>query len=108
MKTIRITIAIYAICLLPIGFSAQAQDSDASLIHNPVYERNCAKCHGKTATGRHFGGPSLASPGVAAMSSDDLHNVISNGKGHMPKFAGKLKPEEIDQLVTQIKALAKQ
>lgn len=42
------------------------------------------------------------------MSSDDLRNMISNGKGHMPKFAGKLKPEEIDQLVTQIKALAKQ
>ena len=104
---IRFTIAIYAICLLPIGASAQAQDSDASLIHNSVYERNCAKCHGKTATGRHFGGPSLASPSVAAASSDDLRNIISNGKGHMPKFAGKLTLKEIDQLVAQIKVLTK-
>lgn len=107
MKMIWAAIAIYAMCLLPITASAQTQDSDGSLIHNPVYERNCAKCHGKTATGRHFGGPSLASPSVAAASSDDLRNIIANGKGHMPKFAGKLKPEEIDQLVAQIKALAK-
>lgn len=107
MKTIWATIAVYAICLLPITVSAQTQDSDASLIHNPVYGRNCAKCHGKTGTGRHFGGPSLASASVAATSSDDLRNIIVNGKGHMPKFAGKLKPEEIDQLVAQIKALAK-
>lgn len=108
MKTIRVAIAIYAICLLPIGVSAQAPDSDASLIHNPVYQKNCEKCHGKAATGRHFAGPSLASEKVTAASSDDLRNLISNGKGHMPKFAGKLTPEEIDQLVAQIKALAKQ
>lgn len=107
MKTIRLALAIYAICLLPIGVSAQTPDSDASLIHNPVYQRSCAKCHGKAATGRHFAGPSLTSETVAAASSDDLRNIISNGKGHMPKFAGKLTPEEIDQLVAQIKALGK-
>lgn len=107
MKTICVTIAIYAICLLPIEVSAQTHDSNGSLIDNPVYEKSCAKCHGKTATGRHFGGPSLTSPNVTAASSDDLRNIISNGKGHMPKFAGKLTPEEVDQLVGQIKALAK-
>lgn len=107
MKTIRITIAIYAICLLPVGISAQTHDSNGSLIDNPVYENNCAKCHGKTATGRHFGGPSLASPSVTSASGDDLRKMISNGKGHMPKFAGKLTPEEIDHLVAQIKALGK-
>lgn len=107
-KTIRVTIAVYAICLLPVGVSAQTNDSDGSLIHNPVYQQHCAKCHGKTATGRRFGGPSLTSQNVTSASSDDLRNIISNGKGHMPKFAGKLKPEEIDQLVAQIKAQAKQ
>ena len=107
LKMIRVTIAIYAICLLPIGVVAQTSDSAESLTSNPVYQRNCAKCHGKTAEGRHFGGPSLASSNAAAASSDDLRTIISNGKGHMPKFAGKLAPEEVDQLVAQIKALAK-
>jgi mono/diheme cytochrome c family protein len=100
-----LAIAIYLICLLPIGACAQTPDAGGSLIHNPVYDRNCKKCHGTAATGRHFGGPSLTSEKVAAASSDDLRNIISNGKGHMPKFAGKITAEEIDQLVTQIKAL---
>jgi cytochrome c5 len=104
---IRFAIAIYAICLLPVGVCAQTPGSDASLIHNPVYQRNCAKCHGKTATGRHFAGPALTSEKVTAASSDDLRNIISMGKGHMPKFAGKLTPEDIDQLVVQTKALDK-
>jgi hypothetical protein len=41
------------------------------------------------------------------MSADDLHNIITNGKGHMPKYAGKLTSEEIGTLVQQIKALNK-
>ena len=104
LKTTRLAIAIYAIFLLPIGVFGQTPSSGASLIDNPVYQRNCAKCHGTAATGRHFRGPSLISEKPAA---EELRNIISNGKGHMPKFAGKLVPEEIDQLVAQINALNK-
>ena len=75
------------------------------LTSNPAYEKNCAKCHGKNATGRRFGGPSLVSIKVASASDDDLRNLITNGNGHMPKYAGKLTPEEIDALVGEIKAL---
>jgi len=37
-------------------------------------------------------------------SNDDLLNIISNGKGHMPKYAGKLRADEITTLVQQIKS----
>ena len=86
---------------------AQTAPADTGLLLNPVYVKNCAKCHGKTAEGHHFGGPSLISDKAAAASTEDLHNLIANGKGHMPKFAGKLTPEEIDALVKQIQALKK-
>lgn len=86
---------------------AQTPPTDSGLLANPVYVKNCAKCHGKTAEGRHFGGPALISAKTAAASADDLHNVIANGKGHMPKFAGKLSAEEIANLVTQIQTLNK-
>jgi mono/diheme cytochrome c family protein len=86
---------------------AQTPPADTTLLANSVYLKSCAKCHGKTAEGRHFGGPSLTSAKTAAASADDLHNIIGNGKGHMPKFAGKLTPEEIDTLVKQIQALKK-
>jgi mono/diheme cytochrome c family protein len=36
---------------------------------------------------------------------EDLRNIKANGKGRMPKYAGKLTPEEIDNLVEQIHAL---
>jgi mono/diheme cytochrome c family protein len=99
----------FAACsLLSALTAASAQTpSDATLTANPVYEKNCAKCHGKTAEGRHFGGPSLVSDKTTAASTDDLRRVITEGKGHMPKFAGKLTSAEIDTLVQQIKASGK-
>jgi mono/diheme cytochrome c family protein len=36
---------------------------------------------------------------------EDLRKIITDGKGRMPKYAGKLAPEEIDNLVQQIRAL---
>jgi len=86
---------------------AQTPPADAPLTANPVFTKDCAKCHGKTAEGHMFAGPSLASAKAAAMSSDDLRNIITNGKGRMPKFASKLTPDEIDILVHQIQALNK-
>jgi mono/diheme cytochrome c family protein len=87
------------------ALSAQTSTSGASLTTNPVFQQNCAKCHGKTAEGRHFGGPSLVSEKVKATSSDDLRNIIANGQHRMPKYAGKLTAEEINTLVEQIKNL---
>lgn len=104
MKTLIISLTS---CLLLSTAAAQNSSSDA-LIANPVYIKNCAKCHGKTATGRHFGGPSLVSAKSTAISSDDLHKILNNGKGRMPKFSGKLTTEEIDALVRQIKASTSQ
>lgn len=95
-----------ALFALAVAF-AQTPTGDQGLTDNPVFKKDCAGCHGKTAEGRHFGGPSLISDKVAAASADDLHNIIANGKGRMPKYASKLKPEEIDTLVQQIRALNK-
>jgi mono/diheme cytochrome c family protein len=82
----------------------QTAASEQSLSTNPVYQKNCAKCHGKTAEGRHFGGPSLVSEETTSKSAEELRNIITNGKGRMPKYAGKLRPQDIDTLVEQIKA----
>ena len=87
--------------------SAQTPTHDTSLTANTVYMKDCAKCHGKNAEGRHFGGPSLVCEKTAATPTDDLHKIIADGKGHMPKFANKLTAEEIDALVQEIQALNK-
>ncbi len=85
--------------------AAQNRNPSASAVaSDPVYQKNCAKCHGKTAEGRRLGGPSLVSAKTSGMSVGDLRTMIDNGKGRMPKFAGKLEPADIDRLVMEIKA----
>ena len=103
MKTARLLIVLCGLLCAFAGADDRNADS-STLTGNPVYRRNCAKCHGKTAEGRHFGGPSLISGKTAAAPADDLRGIITNGKGRMPKFAGKLAAADIDQLVQQIKA----
>jgi mono/diheme cytochrome c family protein len=107
LKTFRLTIAVCSLWFALTDVSAQAPPSDASLTANPVFQKNCAKCHGKTAEGRYFGGPSLIPEKTTAASTDDLRSIITNGKGRMPKYASKLTSKEIDTLVQQIKALNK-
>jgi cytochrome c5 len=107
LKIYQLTIALCCSVLLTFAIFAQTPSSETNLTENPVYKKDCAKCHGKTAEGRHFGGPSLISEKVAAASGDDLHNIIANGKGRMPKFTGKLTAEEIDTFVQQIQVLNK-
>ena len=98
------SILAVAACCFSIALPASAQQADpGTLTGNPVFQKNCAKCHGKAAEGRHFGGPTLLSEKVASGSADDLRTIIRNGKGRMPKYAAKLTPEEIDTLVEQIK-----
>ena len=107
MKTFSLSITVCFLFFALTVVSAQTPTSDASLTTNPVYQKNCASCHGKTAEGRHFGGPSLVSEKATASSSDELRTIITNGKGRMPKYGSKLTPEEIDTLVQQITALNK-
>jgi mono/diheme cytochrome c family protein len=107
LKTYRLCLATCSVFFPLAAAFTQTPASDQSLIANPVYEKNCAKCHGKTAAGHTFAGPSLVSDKAAAASPDDLRNVIANGKGHMPKFTGKLSADEIDTLVRQIQSLNK-
>jgi mono/diheme cytochrome c family protein len=105
VKTYQLATAVCGVCLLVAAAFAQTPSSATKLTENSVYKAQCAKCHGKTAEGRHFGGPSLISEKTAAMSAEDLRNMIANGKGRMPKYVGKLTSEEIDNLVQQIRTI---
>ena len=107
MKLSPLSIASCSLLLALTAAAAQTPPPDARLTDNPIFQKDCAKCHGKTAEGRHFGGPSLITDQVTSAPADDLRNIITNGKHHMPKYAGKLTPEEINTLVDQIKASTK-
>jgi mono/diheme cytochrome c family protein len=82
--------------------TALAQNKASELTTNLIFQKNCAKCHGKTADGRHFAGPSLVRGKSLDLSTDQLRTIVNNGKGRMPKYQGKLSPGEIDTLVQEI------
>ena len=95
------------VCVGAASIAATAQDAapETKLTDNPIYQKQCAKCHGQDAKGRHFLGPPLISEKLAADTKNDVNHIINNGKGRMPKYRQKLKPSEIETLVDQIDAL---
>ena len=58
-------------------------------------------------SGKALGAKDLASSEVQKKSDAELTEVITKGKGKMPAFGAKLKPEEIKQLVAYIRAIPK-
>ena len=65
---------------------------------------NCVTCHGADGALGMSGAKNLA---VTTLSDAELENVIANGKGAMPVYKEKLKPEQIKALVAHIRTLKK-
>lgn len=99
--------------LVGVGVLAlSAGSSNAQSAAETLYKAKCAMCHGpdgkaETPAGKAMKARSFADPEVAKMSEEELETVIAKGKNKMPGFDGKLKKEQIEQLVEYIRALAK-
>ena len=98
------TVAIALAVILTLSPLAQAQGAD-------LYKAKCVACHGADGTGsamgKKMGAHDFTSADVQKMSDAELTDVISNGKNKMPKYADKLKPEEIKGLMAYIRTLKK-
>jgi mono/diheme cytochrome c family protein len=97
------------LCLSAIVFPVPVRaQSDAA----KIYKANCVLCHapdgsGKSPSGKALGAKDLGSSEVQKKSDEDLAQVIAKGKGKMPAFGAKLKPDDIKGLVDYIRTLAK-
>jgi mono/diheme cytochrome c family protein len=112
VKRYEFPIAACFLFFTALAVFGQTPSPETNLTANPVFQKSCAKCHGITAEGHRFAGPSLVSPKIASISTEELRDTIANGKGHVPKFrmpafSDKLTSEEIDTLARQIQALSK-
>jgi mono/diheme cytochrome c family protein len=75
-----------------------------------VFKAKCAMCHGadgsaSTGMGKSMGLKPPSSPEVQRMSNADLTSVVTNGKGKMPAYKGKLSDDEISAVVKYVKTL---
>lgn len=75
-----------------------------------TYKAKCAMCHGADGAGamaKKMGSHDLNSADVQKMSDADLTTVISNGKGKMTGFKGKLTDAQISDVVKYVRTLKK-
>jgi cytochrome c6 len=78
----------------------------------PLYKANCVVCHaadgsGNSPSGKALKAKDLRSDEVQKKSDAELADGITKGQGKMPAFGKKLKPEQIQQLVSYVRQLAK-
>jgi mono/diheme cytochrome c family protein len=64
-----------------------------------IFKANCSGCHGSTGGGAI--GPKLANGAVVAKYPDAANEVavVSNGRGTMPAWSGKLTAAQIEAVV---------
>ena len=98
------TKSVVLILCLALAGTAFAADGAA------VYKAKCQMCHGpngdaSSSMAKSMGLKPLNSADVQKTSAADMTALVTNGKGKMPAFKGKLSDDEISAVVTYVKSL---
>ena len=102
-------------------FTVQATKTEGRVnVSSPIpgdakgtFDAQCAKCHGKdgrahTMRGRLSHARDMTNASWQNEVTDErLFNSITKGKGKMPAYGKKLSEQDIDSLVTYVRALRK-
>ena len=104
MKATRLVLLIAIVAMVFAPLAAFAADGAA------VYKAKCASCHGpdgkgETSIGKSMKLRGLGSADIQKITDADLTKVISDGKGKMPAYKGKLSADEIKALIAYIRTL---
>jgi cytochrome c6 len=99
-----------AIAFAVLGFASRAgakpPADDAA--GEQTYKSNCVVCHAAdgtgSATGKALKAPDLHSDVVQKMTVAQMQAQVSDGKNNMPPFKNTLSKEQIDGVVTYIRA----
>ena len=96
------------LCCLALPTATQAQTDPAKF-----FKANCVLCHsangsGDSATGKAFHAKDLRSDEVQKQTDAELAEVIAKGRGKMPAFGAKIKPDDLTKLVAYLRELPKQ
>ena len=70
-----------------------------------TFKAKCAMCHGADGSKTTMGSKPLNGADVQKMSEAELTSAITDGKGKMPAYKGKLSDAQIKDLAGYIKTL---
>jgi mono/diheme cytochrome c family protein len=104
MRILRLIPASILTCLLVPTVTLAQSDAAKS------FKTNCVLCHsadgsGDSSTGKAMHAKDLRSDEVQKESDAALSEVITKGRGKMPAFGAKIKPDDIQKLVAYIRSL---
>jgi mono/diheme cytochrome c family protein len=74
-----------------------------------LFDKNCAKCHGKDGRAKTFRGKMVGAQNLTdakfqeTITDDKIAEAIRKGPDEMPAFEKKLSPEEINALVAYVR-----
>lgn len=101
-------IAAIIVCFIALPTATQAQSGAPKL-----YKTNCVLCHsvdgsGDSPSGKALHAKDLRSEEVQKQSDEALSEVITKGRGKMPAFGAKIKPDDVTKLVAYLRQLPTQ
>lgn len=99
-KGMKVLTAVLLVLAMVMVVPAFGQDKPADL-----YKAKCAGCHGADGSKSVMGSKPLNGPDVQKMSAADIAADITNGKGKMPAYKGKLTDDQINGLAGYVKTL---
>ncbi len=98
-----LSIALLAIAIFTVGFGRPALAGDAAN-GAKIFSANCAACHiggGNVVMGmKTLKKEALEKYGMNSLEA--ITTQITKGKNAMPAFAGRLKPEQIEDVATYV------
>ncbi len=103
MKKLALSVVALAVIALATAPAAQAAADGKAL-----YDAKCAMCHGKDGVAKPMAKGSANfndAKWQAAQKTEALEAAISDGKGKMKGFKGKMTPEEIKAVAEYVKTM---
>ncbi len=95
-------IGVLGVMILATGTMSFAQAAGEA-----TYKSKCAMCHGATGAGDTPAGKSMKVMPFVKMSEADMATIITNGKGKMPAYKGKLTDAQINEVAAYSHSLIK-
>jgi cytochrome c6 len=96
----RFAVSVFAFALLTVAAAARAEGASA------LFQKKCATCHGMDGKGQTKMGERMGIKDLAASggSAEEMEKVISDGRGKMPAFKGRISDDEIKSVAAFVKA----
>lgn len=104
LSTLRLSLGLIAILIMPAASLAAKQDADAKAGAGLFRDKGCGFCHGVGAAGTKKGPSLLDLPKDKSWTNEKISSQILDGGPKMPPFRDSVTDEELAQLIAYLRA----